>query len=152
MPMPWTYRHASREFRAFLDDAKDRMDLQSDNSTYTAVDAVFQVFRKRLTAQQGLDFASILPSVLRAIFVKDWVVAEPPLPFAARKDLTDEAKQVRPHHNLTPDNAIEATAWALRRLINPREFDAVLAKLPDEARAFWDVDVDDTAELEQRII
>ena len=44
MPMPWTYRHASREFRKFLDDAKERMSLDSDNMTYTAVDAVFQVF------------------------------------------------------------------------------------------------------------
>lgn len=65
MPMPWTYRHASREFRGFLDDAKDRMGLESDNMAYTAVDAVFQVFRRRLTAQQGLDFASALPCVPR---------------------------------------------------------------------------------------
>ena len=53
MPMPPTYRHASKEFRAFLADAKDRMNLESDNMAYTAVDAVFQVFRRRLTAQQG---------------------------------------------------------------------------------------------------
>ncbi len=65
MPMPWTYRHASREFRAFLVDAKERMSLESDNMAYTEVDAVFHVFRRRLTAQQGLDFASVLPCVPR---------------------------------------------------------------------------------------
>jgi hypothetical protein len=31
MPMPWTYRHASREWRAFLDDVKDATGLTSDN-------------------------------------------------------------------------------------------------------------------------
>ena len=31
MPMPWPYRHASKEFRAFPDDAKERMNLGSDN-------------------------------------------------------------------------------------------------------------------------
>lgn len=62
MPTPWTYRHAGREFRGFLDDAKERMSLESDNMTYTAVDAVFQVSRRRLTAQQGLDFAGVLPT------------------------------------------------------------------------------------------
>ncbi|WP_322867642.1 DUF2267 domain-containing protein [Aquicoccus sp. G2-2] len=118
MPMPWTYRHATKEWRAFLDDVKERMSLVSDNSAYTAVDAVFQVFRRRLTAQQGLDFASVLPSVLRAIFVKDWDVSIGPVPFGDRDMLNAEAKNVRVHHNLTPDNAIEATAWAVRRCTN----------------------------------
>ncbi|RAP40878.1 hypothetical protein BYZ73_12965 [Rhodovulum viride] len=152
MPMPWTYRHASREFRAFLDDARDRMNLTSDNMAYTAVDGVFQVFRRRLTAQAGLDFASVLPSVPRAIFVAGWDVTTPPLPFADRAALTAEAKALRPHHNLTPDNAIEATAWALRRATDARELEDVLSRLPPEARAFWHVEVDDPSELAPRIV
>ena len=152
MPMPWTYRHASKEWRAFLDDVKERMSLESDNMAYTAVDAVLQVFRRRLTAQQGLDFAAVLPSVLRAIFVAGWDVTLPPVPFKPRDDLIREVKQVRAHHNLTPDNAIEATAWALRRSTNSRDFERVLRKMPDGAVAFWHVDVDHPAELDQRII
>lgn len=152
MPMPWTYRHASKEWRAFLNDIKERMSLTSDNMAYTAVDAVLQVFRRRLTAQQGLDFASVLPAVLRAIFVKDWDISAPPISFPDRAELIAEVKEVRPHHNLTPDNAIEATAWAIRRCTNQREFERALSKLPREAAAFWHVDVDDPAELDQRII
>ncbi|MGJ5618332.1 DUF2267 domain-containing protein [Sulfitobacter sp. MF3-043] len=150
--MPWTYRHASKEWQAFLDDAKERMCLESDNMAYTAVDAVFQVFRRRLTAQQGLDFAAVLPSVLRAIFVNGWVVTERPVPFPERSELVAEVKQVRRNHNLTPDNAIEGTAWAIRRCTNKRDFERVLKEMPDGADAFWHVDVDDPAELEQRII
>ena len=152
MPMPWTYRHASKEWRAFLDDAKERMALESDNMAYTAVDAVFQVFRRRLTAQQGLAFAAVLPAVLRAIFVFGWDVSVPPVPFKRREDLLAEVKDVRRHHNLTPDNAIEATAWAVRRRTNGRDFERVLGTLSAEARAFWQVDVDDPADLNQRII
>ena len=152
MPMPWTYRHASKEWRAFLDDAKERMALESDNMAYTAVDAVFQVFRRRLTAQQGLAFAAVLPAVLRAIFVFGWDVSVPPVPFKRREDLLAEVKDVRRHHNLTPDNAIEATAWAVRRCTNGRDFERVLGTLSAEARAFWQVDVDDPADLNQRII
>jgi uncharacterized protein (DUF2267 family) len=152
MPMPWTYRHASREFRAFLDDAKERMKLDSDNSAYSAVDAVLQVFRKRLTAQQGLDFASILPSVPRAIFVKDWSVADPPEPVAERGEMTREAQQVRVNHNLTPDNAIEASAWALRRSLDQRDLDRVLERIGPPAQAFWHVDISDPSELQQRIV
>ncbi len=119
---------------------------------YTAVDAVFQVFRHRLTAQQGLDFAGVLPSVLRAIFVNGWDVTVPPVPFSERSALIAEAKEIRVNHNLTPDNAIEATAWAVRRCTNKGDFERVLAQLPDEAAAFWHIEVDDPKELEQRII
>ncbi|MFS4580080.1 DUF2267 domain-containing protein [Phaeobacter sp. C3_T13_0] len=150
--MPWTYRHASKEWRAFLADAKERMSLDSDNMTYTAVDAVLQVFRRRLTAQEGLDFASVLPSVLRAIFVSGWDVTKPAVPFPSRNALIDEVKRVRVNHNLTPNNAIEATAWAIRRYTNKKDFERVLTQLPDDAVAFWHVDVDDPAELEQRIV
>jgi uncharacterized protein (DUF2267 family) len=151
MPMPWTYRHASREFRAFLDDAKDRMGLSSDNMAYTAVDGVFRTFRRRLTAEQGILFASALPCVLAAIFIRDWDVSAPPLPFGTRADMTREAQSLRPHHNLTPDNAIEATAFALWRVMNSAELTRVLNKLPDEARAFWAVDAPPD-ELERGII
>lgn len=140
MPMPWTYRHASREFRAFLDDAKDRMGLSSDNMAYTAVDGVFRSFRRRLTPEQGILFASALPSVLAAIFIRDWDVTATPVPFGTREEMTREAQGLRPHHNLTPDNAIEATAWALWRVMNSAELERVLAKLPKEARSFWAVD------------
>lgn len=151
MPMPWTYRHASKEWQAILDDLKDRMSLVSDNSAYTAMDGVLQVFRRRLTAQEGLDFASVLPSVPRAVFVAGWKLEDSPLPFADRKDMIKEVKQVRQHHNLTPDNAIEATAWTLRRYMNQADLERVLARLPEGATAFWQADVNDPSETKQRI-
>lgn len=152
MPMPWTYRHASKEFRSLLSDAKERMDLVSYNSTYTAVDAVLQVFRRRLTPRQVVAFADLLPSVLRAMFVYRWDPQLPPAPFTSLEDHTREAQRIRRDHNLTPDNAIEATAWALRRHVNQNDLDDVLAQLPDGAADFWRAEVADPKELEQRII
>lgn len=151
MPMPWTYRHASKEWRAILDDLKDRMGLVSDNSAYTALDGVLQVFRRRLTAQQGLDFASVLPAIPRAIFVVGWRVEEVPLPFEDRNTLIREVKEIRKHHNLTPDNAIEAVAWTLRRYTDRADLDRVLARLPAGAVQFWHVDVADPREIAPRI-
>ena len=80
MPMPWTYRQATREWQAFLADAREAMDLTTDNVTYTAVQGVLQAFRRRLTPQQAVDFAQILPAVLRALFVADWTLADPQPP------------------------------------------------------------------------
>ncbi|MXQ08753.1 DUF2267 domain-containing protein [Alphaproteobacteria bacterium GH1-50] len=151
MPMPWAYRHATRDFRAFLDDLKSRADLVSDNSAYTVVDAVFQVFRRRLTVQEGLAFASILPAVLSAIFTRNWAPVADPAPFADIQDMNAEARQVRRDHNLTPENAIEVVAWCLWRHVNHRELKLALSKLPPEARAFWEVPNADPADLAQRL-
>lgn len=152
MPMPWTYRHASKEWQAFLDDAKDQMGLVSDNMAYTAVDGVLQVFRRRLTVEQGLTFASVLPTVPRAIFVNKWVPDDPPAPWPQRVTLTAEVKALRPHHNLTPDNAITATAFALRRRVDQRDLDRALNSIGPEALAYWTVTGMDPALLQQRII
>ena len=69
MPMPWTYRQATREWQAFLAEARSAMNLESENATYTAVEGVLRAFRCRLTPQQAIDFAQVLPSVLRALFL-----------------------------------------------------------------------------------
>ncbi|MCK0167314.1 DUF2267 domain-containing protein [Jannaschia sp. S6380] len=128
------------------------MRLGSDNMAYTAVQAVFLVFRRRVTPRQGIALAGVLPSVPRAIFVHGWDIEAPPVPFADRASLTAEAQALRPNHNLTPANCIEATARAVRRSVDQRDLDRVLATMPEPARAFWHVATDDPSELSQRII
>jgi uncharacterized protein (DUF2267 family) len=151
MPMPWTYRQATREWQAFLADARATMDLTTDNVTYTAVQGVLQAFRRRLTPQQAVDFAQVLPSVLRALFVADGVLADPAPP-GTRADWTAEAKALRPHHSLTPDNCVEAVAYALRRSVLRADLEHVLATLPRFAAEFWDVPGTDTRKLGPQIV
>ncbi len=151
MTIPWAIRHATKDWQAFLADAKERLGLDSDNSAYTAVDAVLRVFRRRLTVEQAIAFAQVLPACLRALFVQDWGVTDVPLPFAARDVLTREAKAVREDHNLTPDHAIEAVAWALRRHVHQRDLDTLLQRLPEGAVAYWRVETADPRELDRRI-
>ncbi len=151
MPMPRAYAHASKDWQAFLADARDRLGLVSENSAYTAVDAVLQVFRRRLTPAQAVAFADVLPAVLRELFVYNWDVNAPPVPFAPRAELIREAQSIRPHHNLTPDTCIEAVAWALRRHTRQIDLDRVLAAIGPEAQAFWQVDTADPHDLDRRI-
>ncbi len=151
MPMPWTYRQATTEWQAFLADARDAMGLTSDNATYTAVQGVLQAFRRRLTPQQAIDFAQILPSVLRALFVADWQLSDP-VPPGTRADWAAEAKALRAHHNLTPENCVAATALALRKAVLRVDLERVLAGLPPFAVEFWDVPGVDTATLAPRIV
>jgi uncharacterized protein (DUF2267 family) len=104
-----------------------------------------------LTAAEGLRFASVLPAVPRAIFVAGWVPHRPApaLRPACRDD--GRGRALRPNHNLTPDNAIAATARAVWRSVNHAEFDRVLDTLPEGARAFWTVPGADPADLATRM-
>jgi uncharacterized protein (DUF2267 family) len=151
MPMPWTYRQATREWQAFLADARNAMNLDSDNSTYTAVQGVLQAFRRRLTPQDTIDFAQVLPAVLRALLIADWQFAPPVAP-GNRDDWTREARALRPHHNLTPENCVAATALALRSAVLREDLDRVLARLPAFATEFWSVLGVDHATLGPRFV
>ena len=150
--MPWTYRQATREWQAFLAEARLAMNLESDNATYTAVQGVLRAFRRRLTPQQAIDFAQILPSVLRALFVANWHLDEGPQPAGVRADWTVEAMALRPHHNFTPPNCIAATALALRKSVLREDLDRVLASLPAFATDFWSTPGIDPATLGPQIV
>lgn len=151
MPMPSTYRQATREWQAFIAEARTALNLESDNSTYTAVQGVLQAFRRRLSPQQAIDFAQVLPSVLRALFVAGWRLEEP-VPPGTRADWTAEAMALRPHHNLTPPDCVAGTALALRKSVLREDLDQVLATLPAFATEFWSTPGSDPATLRPGIV
>lgn len=137
MPVPAEYQRATDDFYAFLVDARDEAGLWSTHVTYTMVQGVFQVFRRRLSTEQALAFANILPVGLRALFVADWDIREPKKPFEQPEKMTQEVKALRPAHNFSTETAIRDVAAALRRHVDEKALDRVLANLPEGARAFW---------------
>lgn len=137
MTVPMEYRHASRDFDAFLLDARDTAMLQTTNQTYTMVEAVLTVFRRRLSVSDALDFAGMLPPVLRAIFVANWDISARPLAFADRAALAREVQAFRGDHNVSPASAIGDVAAALRRHTDTAAFERALARLSPDARDFW---------------
>ncbi|RTL71883.1 MAG: DUF2267 domain-containing protein [Hyphomicrobiales bacterium] len=137
MTVPLEYAHASQAFERFMLEARDALDLSTSHQTFTVVEAVLWVFRRRLDAAGVAAFAQVLPAVLRAMFIDGWDPAVPPLPFAAQTELAREVQAVRGRHNLAPDNAIETVAGVLRRRVDAEAFDAVLSRLPDGAARYW---------------
>lgn len=138
MPMPSEYRTASADFDRFLLDVRDTCMLQTTHQAYQTLRAVFLVFRSHLTVGDALAFANVLPPVARAIFVEDWSPDRPPSPFPSREELAREVQALRGDHNLSPDTAIQDVARALRRSVDGRDLDRVLANLPHKAQTYWD--------------
>jgi uncharacterized protein (DUF2267 family) len=107
--------------------------------TYTTVQAVPLTFRRRLTAEQVLSFAEVLPPILRAIFVADRRPEERVESLPDRCALTEEVKALRSHHNFSPDASIAVVARLLRRHVDTSALDAVLSGLPSGAGEFWNI-------------
>ncbi|WP_246781366.1 DUF2267 domain-containing protein [Rhodoblastus sphagnicola] len=137
--MPMDYQHASEDFERFLAHVIARAGLTTRNQAFTTVEGVLLTFRRRLSARDGLRFADVLPPVLRAIFVADWDIEAPRPAFGARADWTREAQSLRKDHNFSSEGVIAEVAAALRQSIAPERFEAALADLPEQARAFWSV-------------
>ncbi|KIP98849.1 hypothetical protein RU07_19130 [Agrobacterium tumefaciens] len=137
MPMPMEYRQASVDFDRFVEDLKEVSMLSTSHQAYTMLQAVLQVFRRRLPVQQALEFANVLPPVLRAIFVSDWDSTEEMREFGTEAEMMAEVRSLRYNHNLSTDSAIRDVAEAVRRNIDPVVFDRALSRLPPAARDFW---------------
>lgn len=137
MPIPQEYQRATDYFYEFLLDARDTAGLGSTHQTYTMVQGVLQTFRRRLDIKDAILFASVLPAVLRAIFVTDWNTGEPRRPFEARSVMNKEIQALRAGHNFATETAIGDVANALRRHVNEDAFNQVLAELPKGAVEFW---------------
>lgn len=135
--MPLRYAHASEEFERFLVDALDELGLTTRHQTYTAVQAVLWVFRRRLDVAQVVAFAQFLPPVLAAIFLQGWDPAAAPAPFGDPDQWRTEVQAVRAGHNFAPDHAVSTVAAALRRHVDPAELAAVLTRMPRDAARFW---------------
>lgn len=137
MPVPFEYSNAGPQFRQLLRDARDYADLTTNNQSYTMVQGVLLVFRRRLDIRDALRFADVLPAVARAVFLARWEWEAPILPFGDRSDLTLEVQAHRSEHNYAPDTCISNVAAALRRNTDTRALDSCLTRLGEEATSFW---------------
>ncbi|WP_176037578.1 DUF2267 domain-containing protein [Brucella tritici] len=137
MTIPLEIQRATEEFDKFLHMARDEAGLATRNQAYTMAEAVLLTFRHRLDVDQAIRFATILPPVLRAIFVANWDICEAKRPFDSRQAMTREVQSLRKDHNFAPDSAIYDVAKALRAHIDHVELDDFLAGVSDEAREYW---------------
>ncbi len=137
MPIPSEYQRATDHFYKFLTEARDIAGFGSTHQTYTMVQGVLQVFRRRINVKEAILFAGVLPPVLRAIFVADWDIDEPRLPFGDRDTMTKEVRTLRPDHNFSTPDAIGEVARALRQNVDEAAFDRILSQLPEGAAEFW---------------
>lgn len=137
MPMPFTYRHATDEWRRFLTSMRERTLIDSDNVIYTALDGLFRAFRCRVPPQQVLAFGDELPAIMRAILIWRWDLDAPLKHWVSRAELETEIRTLRQAHNFAPEGILDDLVWGIRSEVREIDFDRMLSKLPPEAQALW---------------
>jgi uncharacterized protein (DUF2267 family) len=73
----------------------------STHQAYTMVHGVLRAFRRRLSINEAITFAGVLPAVMRAVFVADWDVDDPRRAFEDRAVMTREVRALRAEHSST---------------------------------------------------
>lgn len=137
MTVPIDYRQASADFDRFMLDLRDALDLQTTHQAWGALLGVFDTFRRRLTAEEGLAFARALPPLMRAAFVQDWHPSDRVRPFENRDALDAEVMAYHRDHQLAQAGCIAATAATLWKHVDRQRLAAALALLPPAASLFW---------------
>lgn len=137
MPMPFTCRHATDEWRRYLAAVRARTLIDSDNTIYTATEGLFRAFRCRVPANRVLAFGDELPAVMRAILVWQWDINAPLRPWVPRQAIEAEIRGLRQAHNFAPAGILDDLVWGIRREVRMIDFDRVLTTMASEAQALW---------------
>lgn len=109
---------------------------------YTVTQGVFQAFRRRLSLEDAIRFANILPAGLRALFVADWNPEENIKSFSCSPDeIINEVQALREIHNFTylTDKPVKNVFDALIKYIDKNKFDEFMNTQPREAMEFWEI-------------
>jgi len=134
---PPEYQRSTDDFYGYLQTLRDIALFTDCQPPYTITQAVFQVFRRRLSLPDAIRFAQVLPVGLRALFVADWNPDEPTRAFGSREEMTRELLELRPKHNYSGDTSIRDVARALRLHVDEAALDSLLGRLPSGSVEFW---------------
>ena len=137
MTLPFEYQNPTIQFERFMVDARDCADLPTTNMAWNMVVGVLHAFRLRLSLNQILIFAAVLPPMIRALFIEDWTPGQAVLPFGEPADWLIDVRSVRHEHNFSPPNAVVAVATALRKHVDEKAFEIALSQLPADAQLYW---------------
>lgn len=140
MTVPIDYKQASADFDRFMLDLRDALDLQTTHQAWGVLLGVFDTFRRRLSVEEALAFAKALPPLLRAVFVQDWNPTQARPPFADRAGLDAEVMAYHRDHQLAEPGCIATTAVTVWQHVDVQRLAAALARLPEGARDFWQVE------------
>lgn len=120
----------------WLREISEELGVDDRQYAYSAMRAVLQTLRDRLTVDVAAKLAAQLPTLIRGIYYEDWDPSRTPLPIREVDDFLDRVAHAgRMAGETEASLAVSAVARVLRSHVSEGEIDGVLAVLPEKFRA-----------------
>ena len=115
----------------------DMEGMVGEAQAYTALRAVLQTLRDRLTVDEAAHLAAQLPMLIRGVYYEGWKPARSPGRMRTRQEFFGAIADRLGNSELDPVRACRSVFHLLERKISPGEIRDVVRMLPEEVRELW---------------
>ena len=138
------FENYAREGNAFLRKVATELgDADDTDHAYRVLQAVFHTIRDRITPQESLHFISELPMALKALYVNDWKLHDPPKKYETKAEFLNEVCNSIITNELdfgsTAEEELQRVFKVLKTCISEGELQHVKGQLTPEIAELIDV-------------
>jgi uncharacterized protein (DUF2267 family) len=121
----------------WLKEVMEEIGTQDRHRAHTALKSVLQTLRDRLTAEEAVDLASQLPTLIRGMFFEGWKPAGKPVKYSKEEFINEVRGHFQNLSGINHAEIIRAVFAVLQRNIDPGEIQHVIGTMPEEFAELW---------------
>lgn len=121
----------------WLKEIMEEIGTQDPHRAHTALKSVLQTLRDRLTAEEAVDLASQLPTLIRGMFFEGWKPAGKPIKYSKEEFINEVRGYFQNLSGINHAEIIRAVFAVLQRNIDPGEIQHVIGTMPEEFAELW---------------
>jgi len=121
----------------WLNEVKEELHLQNRHQAYTALRAVLQTLRDRLTVDESANLGAQLPLVIRGIYYESYKPSRLPVKI---RDKEEFLARIKDHFRdgVDPETAARKVFKVIRHKVTDGEIQDVRQMMPPELKELWE--------------
>ncbi len=124
----------------WVKEVQKELNIEDSQETYIIVIAVLHALRDRMTAEEAVQFAAQLPTLLKGVFYEGWIPSKMPEKIKTNEDFYKKVNNKLPHFtNRDPIKYTEAVINVLSRKISSGEIEDIKRIFPKALLDLWPV-------------
>jgi uncharacterized protein (DUF2267 family) len=122
----------------WLRDLMEELDWKDEHKAYSALRAVLQTLRDRLTVEEAAQLAAQLPMLVRGFYFEGWDTTGKPVKERHQEEFFGHVKNYfKKDDRVDPERVVRAVFKVLSKHITGGEIRDVKHVIPSELRALW---------------
>lgn len=135
MSVPDVVQHGVQQLQEWLKSLRDNADLANTTEALALLRVVLHQLRDRLTADEAVDLAQQLPTIVRGIYFEGWKPHQVPERIQSRQAFVDAVIVKLLPRTIPADRGVRDVFALLAHYCDPGEISDVIAQLPSPERA-----------------